>query len=290
MPLPRGFNMAIVIGGQTYASYEDYITKTTNLFQGFGDVLSGLDERLDYLNKTALRMEAALRGEAVTEITPSPEYRTYIREHVSLFERIGDALTGADERLDFLNDTFLRIVQLLAPPALPGVPPVPPGVIPPPVEVRFGDLILSQLSLDIRSFLILLYRLGRAREERIFNYLEVDAAGTKTYTYTVEAGYVYIPHVEEVNLGLQRVITRYDYEGGNLIHTETYAIDRTVEWTMTPLSKVIEGSFGVSFYNGGTTDTWVKSRFLGSLMRQSDYLWWRQKLREISRQYLGFTA
>lgn len=270
--------MAVRIGQETYESYEDYISKTVNVFGKLGDSLSGLDERLDHLNKTALRMEAALRGEPVTEYVPSPEYKTYIRERVNIFEKIGDALSGADERLDYLNDTFLRIEQLMA-----GAPPGPP-------TINWADQIRSGIAFDIRSFLIMLYRLGRAYEVRLFSYLEVDAAGSLTYTYPIPNEYIYIPHIEEITLGLQRTLTRYDYQGGSIIHTETYSTDRTVEWTMTPLSRVIEGSFGVRFDNGGTTDTWIKSRFLGSLMRQSDYLMWRQMVRDISKKYLGFSA
>ena len=136
----------------------------------------------------------------------------------------------------------------------------------------------------------MLYRLGRAREVRLFEYDEIDALGSAEFPYTIPTEYVYVPHIEEVNLGLQRVMTRYDYEGGNLINTETFATDRTVEWTMTPLSRVIEGSFGIKFYNGGSTDTWIKYRFLGSLMLQSDYLLWQRLVREISRKYLAFTT
>lgn len=275
--------MVVRIGNETYASYEEYIQKNVNFFERIGDMLFSLDDRLDYLNKTSLRMEALLKGAPVTEIIPSPEYKTFIRENVNIFEKVSDALTGADERLDFLNDTFLRIEQVLK----TGVTPPPP---PPPAEISLADLIRSNIALDIRSFLIMLYRLGRAREVRLFHYVGVDAAGTETYTYTIPTDYIYIPHIEEVDLGLQRVLTRYDYEGGNLLHTETYATDRTVEWTMTPLSRVVEGSFAVSFYNGGTTDTWVKSRFLGSIMRQSDYLMWRQLVRDLSDKYLAFGA
>lgn len=273
--------MAVKIGNETYANYEEYVQKNVNFFERVGDMLSGLDERLDYLNKTALRMEALLKAEPLTEIIPSPEYKTFIRENVNIFEKVGDALTGADERLDFLNDTFLRLEQLLK-----------TGVVPPtpPPEISLADIIRSNIAFDIRSFLIMLYRLGRAREVRLFHYVAVDAAGTETYTYTIPTDYIYIPHIEEVDLGLQRVLTRYDYEGGNLLHTETYATDRTVEWTMTPLSRVVEGSFAVSFYNGGATDTWVKSRFLGSIMRQSDYLMWRQLVRDLSEKYLKFAA
>lgn len=187
-------------------------------------------------------------------------------------------LTGASE--------VMNVIVTAAAPPTPPTPPIPP--IPP--EVSIGDIIRSQLAFDIRSYLIMLYRLGRAREVRLFSYLEVDAAGTATYTYTVPKEYIYIPHIEEVTLGLQREITRYDYEGGNLLFTETYATDRTVEWTMTPLSRVIEGSFAVSFNNEGATDTWIKSRFLGSLMRQSDFLTWRRLVRGLSGKYLGFTA
>lgn len=276
--------MAVRIGNETYTSYEEYIQKNINFFERIGDMLSGLDERLDYLNKTALRMEALLKGEPLTEIIPSPEYKTFIRENVNIFEKVGDALTGADERLDFLNDTFLRIEQVLK---MAPAPPTPPA---PPIEISLADIIKSNIALDIRSFLIMLYRLGRAREVRLFSYVAVDAGGTETYTYAIPTDYIYIPHIEEVDLGLQRTLTRYDYEGGNLLHSETYATDRTIEWTMTPLSRVIEGSFAVSFYNGGTTDTWVKSRFLGSIMRQSDYLMWRQLIRDLSEKYLKFGA
>lgn len=298
MPSPGGDKVAIQIGNETYTSYEDYIQKTVNVFEGIGDMFSSLDERLDYLNRTALKIETALKGEPVTEFTPSPKYRIYIRENVNIFEKIGDALSGADERLDFLNETFLRLAGLLVPtvpgivPVIPGVPGLVPGVPVgiPEIVVELSDLILLNVALDIRSFLIMLYRLGRAYEIRLFSYLEVDAAGTLTYTYTIPNEKIYIPHVEEVNLGLQRVITRYDYEGGNIINTETYATDRTVEWTMTPLSRVVSGSFGVSFYNGGTTDTWVKSRFLGTLMRESDYLLWKRLIRTISGKYVGVST
>lgn len=274
--------MALKLGDKTYSSYEEYIADTVNFFEKIGDVFSGIDERLDYLNRTALRMEAALKGEPVTEITPSPQYRTYIRENVNVIEKIGDALSGADERLDFLNEAFLRIEELLKAPGVPGLPPE--------ITIELKDLIINDISLDIRSFLIMLYRLGRASETRLFSYLEIDAAGTGTYTYTIPSQKVYVPHVEEVELGLQRVLTRYDYEKGSIIFTETYATDRTVDWTMTPLSRVVAGSFGVSFYNGGTTDTWVKTRFLGTLMRESDFLLWKRLVRAISGKYIGISA
>lgn len=274
--------MAIQVGGETYSSYEEYIAKTVNWFERVGDVFSGLDERLDILNKTSLRIEAALGGQPA-DFAPPPAYTTEVGEKLNVFERIGDALSGVDERLDFLNTTFLRIEQLLP---LGGALPI----LPIPTEVSIADIVVAAIALDIRSFLIMLYRLGRAREVRLFSYLDVDALGTGTYTYTIPTDYIFIPHVEEVNFGLQRVITRYDYEGGNLIHTETYATDRTVEWTMTPLSRVIEGSFGLSLYNGSATDTWIKSRFLGSLMRESDYTLWRRLVRDLSGKYLGFTA
>jgi len=197
-------------------------------------------------------------------------------------------ITGASEVMKVTVTPAVPSVPPVTP--VPSVPPVTPVSPTSPIEVSLGDIIRSQLAFDIRSYLILLYRLGRAREARLFSYLEVDGGGIGTYTYTMPNEYIYIPHVEEITVGIQRVLTRYDYEGGNLIHTETYATDRTVEWTMTPLSRVIEGSFAISFNNGGATDTWIKSRFLGSLMRQSDFLKWRQLVRMLSGKYLGFTA
>lgn len=182
-------------------------------------------------------------------------------------------ITGASE-----------VMKLTVAGAVLPTPPVPP------TEISIADIIKSQIAFDIRSFLIMLYRLGRAREVRLFDYSAIGAGDTYPYTYTLPEGYIYIPHIEEINYGHQRVITRYDYEGGNLINTETNATDRTIEWTMTPLSRVVEGSFGVSLYNGSATDSWIKSRFLGSLMRQSDYTMWRQLVRELSEKYLGFGA
>lgn len=230
--------MAFVVAGKTYASYEEFLAQNLNILEKVGDVFSGLDERLDFLNKTMLRVEAAL-------------YLTPIAAPIEI--------------------------------TVPGAPPIE---IPDP-RVLLKDLVLSAISLDMRSYLIMMYRLGRAYEARLFDYLEVGTGETDTYTYDVPSDYVYIPHIEEVHYGTQRVITRRDYEGGDLKNTEAYAVDMTLEWGMTPLSKIISGSFAVSFENTSLADTWVKGRFVGTLLRQSDFLWWRQVVRSLGDKYIG---
>lgn len=210
----------------------------------------------------------------IGEIHPPPPLTTPREAPWREIEAIIDGLKAVTGKLDELITKW-------------EAPPLPPA---PEVVIKIDDLIKTGISLDIRTFLIMLYRLGRAIEVRLFSYIEIDALGTERYTYTIPNDRVYIPHIEEINLGLQRVMTRYDYEGGNIINTERYATDRTVEWTMTPLARVITGSFGISFYNDGATDTWIKSRFLGTLMRESDFLLWRKLVRALSGKYLEFTA
>ena len=230
--------MAFTVNGKTYESYEQFLAENLSILEKIGDVFSGLDERLDFLNRTMLRVEAALTG------MPAPE--------VEVTAPGGAIIEIPDPR------TLLR------------------------------DFVLTSISLDMRSYLILMYRLGRSYETRLFSYLEIGAGETSTYTYDVPSDYVYIPHIEEVAYGTQRVMTRKDYEGGDLKNTETYGIDMSVEWGMTPLSKIVSGSFAVSFENTGA-DTWVKARFVGTLLRQSDYLWWRQVVRSLGDKYIGTT-
>lgn len=225
-------------------------------------------------------------------------YEAFLAENLSKLENIGDIFSGLDERLDFLNKTMLRVELNLmgiptAPdgevPVTPEIPGVPTIEIPDP-RVLLKDAVLVNIVLDMRRFLVMLYRLGRAYETRLFSYLEIGGGETSTYTYSVPADYIYIPHVEEVGYGIQRVITRRDYEGGDLKNTETYAIDMSVEWGMTPLSKIVSGSFAVSFENTGLVDTWVKSRFIGTLLSESDYLWWRRSVRSLGDKYIGLTT
>ena len=221
-------------------------------------------------------------------------YEDFLAENLNIFERIGGVFTGKDDRMDFLNATMLRLEAALAQPApglpLPedGVPGVPPEIPDPRVLLR--DAVLVDISLDMRRFLIMFYRLGRAYETRLFSYLELGAGETSTYTYSVPAEYVFIPHIEQVTFGLQRVMTRRDYEGGDLKNTETYATDLSLEWAMTPLSKIITGSFAVGYENVGAVDSWVKSRFVGTLLSESDFLWWRQTVRQLGSRYVGLSA
>ena len=196
-------------------------------------------------------------------------------------EQLIDGQKAVIERINALIEAITAIV----------IPP-PPGDGPPiEVSVLLKDLITTNMALDMRSFLIMLYRLGRAREVRIFDYSAIDGVGTASFTYTVPAEFVYVPHIEDIELGIQRVITRREYEGGNPVgDPELNATDRIVEWTMTPLARVFSGSFGISFENTGLTDTWIKSRFLGTLMRESDFLTWRQLVRDIGGKYMAYTA
>ena len=222
-------------------------------------------------------------------------YEQFLAENLNILERIGGAFSGLDERLDFLNKTMMRIeliqLGLPAPPiaVAPEIPGFPPIEIPD-VRILLRDAVLVDITLDMRRFLIMLYRLGRAYETRLFSYLEIGAGETSTYTYTVPAQYIFIPHIEEVDYGIQRVMIRRDYAGGDLKYTETYAIDMSVEWGMTPLSKIITGSFAVSYENTGLTDSWVKSRFIGTLLSETDYLWWRKAVRILGDRYIGLMA
>ncbi len=231
-----------VVGGKTYDSYEHFLAENLNILERIGGTFSGLDERLDFLNKTMLRVELTLLGLPMPPVPPGAE--------------------GPD---------------------IPGFPPIE---IPDP-RVLLKDSVLVDISLDMRRFLIMMYRLGRAYETRLFSYLEIGAEETSTYTYTVPSAYVFIPHIEDVLYGIQRVLTRRDYEGGDLKNTETFAIDMNIEWGMTPLSKIITGSFAVSYENTGLVDTWVKSRFIGTLLSESDYLWWRRVVRLLGATYIG---
>ena len=220
-------------------------------------------------------------------------YQEFLEDNLNIFEKIHGAFTGRDDRLDFLNATMLRVEALLAGVEIPGIP-APPGVpeypeIPDP-QVLLKDAVLVDIALDMRRFLIMFYRLGRAYETRLFSYLEIGAGETATYTYSVPNEYVFIPHIEEANFGIQRVITRRDYEGGDLKNTETYAVDMKLEWGMTPLSKIITGSFAISDENTGLADTWVKSRLIGTLLSESDYLWWRRTVRVLGDKYIGLRA
>lgn len=220
-------------------------------------------------------------------------YEQFLAENLSILEKVGDVFSGLDERLDFLNKTMLRVeAALLGLPAgapeaeVPGAPTIE---IPDP-RVILKDIVLTDIVLDMRRFLIMMYRLGRAYETRLFSYLEVGAGELQTYTYTVPSEYIYIPHIEEVHYGLQRILTRRDYEGGDLKNTETYALDMTIEWGMTPLSKILSGSFATSYENTGLADTWAKSRFTGTLLNENDYLWWRKTVRSLGDKYIGLTA
>jgi hypothetical protein len=225
-------------------------------------------------------------------------YEEFLAENISVLEKIGDAFSGLDERLDFLNKTMLRVELALAgievPPGeeLPEIPEIPgyPSIEIPDPRILLRDAVLVDITLDLRRFLIMLYRLGRAYEVRLFSYLEIGASETSTYTYNVPSDYIYIPHIEKVDYGIQRVITRRDYEGGDLKNTETYALDMAIEWGMTPLSKIVTGSFAVSYENTGPVDTWVKSRFIGTLLIGGDYLWWRKTVRTIGDKYIGLTT
>lgn len=240
--------MVFVVRGKTYESYEHFLAENLGILERIGDVFSGLDERLDFLNKTMLRVELALLGipaEAPPAVPPAV--------------------------------------------AVPRVPEFPPIEIPDPL-VLLRDAVLVDIALDMRRFLIMLYRLGRAYEVRLFDYIELGAGETDSFLYSVPSDYVYIPHIEEVTYGIQRVIHRRDYEGGDLKYQEENAIDLTIQWGMTPLSKLITGSFEVSFENTGTTDTWVKARFIGTLLSESDYLWWRRTVRSLGDKYIGLTA
>lgn len=234
--------MPFTVRGKTYASYEEFLAENLNILERIGDTFSGLDERLDFLNKTMIRVELGLLG--------------------------------------------LPVPPTDKPPEIPGFPPIE---IPDP-RVLLRDSVLADISLDMRRFLILMYRLGRAYETRLFSYLEIGAAETSIYTYIVPNDYIYIPHIEEVYYGTQRVFTRRDYEGGDLKNTETFAVDISVEWGMTPLSKILTGSFAVGYENTSLTDSWVKSRFIGSLLTETDYLWWRRVVRSLGDKYAGLTA
>lgn len=223
-------------------------------------------------------------------------YEDFLADNLNIFERIHGVFTGRDDRMDFLNATMLRLEALLAGVEIPGIPapPTPPGEAPeieiPDPKVLLKDAVLVDIALDMRRFLIMFYRLGRAYERRLFSYLEIGAGETDTYIYTVEPEYVYIPHIEQVTYGQQRVFTRFDLEGGDLKNEEVSATDWSLEWGMTPLSKIITGSFAVRYENTGLVDSWVKSRFIGTLLSESDFLWWRQTVRQLGNKYIGLSA
>lgn len=228
-------------------------------------------------------------------------YEQWLAAEVSRIERATDKLSGLDERLDYLNAVGipslvneLRALQGLPPTqiVIPGAP--APGVAPiPPLEVSTAnveELTLLATLTDLRQYFTMLYQLGRAYEVRLFSYLTVASLATETYTYTIPREWVYFPHVDEIEYSSPREITRRDYEGDDLKHTETYATDREVAYQMTPLTRTIEGNFAFTFYNPGLSTIYVKSRFIATMLRSSDYHWWKQKMTEMAAKYLGVIA
>ncbi len=234
--------------------------------------------------------------------SPTQTYEEWLASQVSRIEAATDKLSGMDERLDYLNAVGIpKIVNELR--ALQGLPPtqiiVPtapalvqaPGVtIIPPVEVSMANTeelsLLATLS-DLRQYFTMLYQLGRAYELRLFSYLTVASGATETYSYTIPREWVYFPHVDDIEYSSPREITRRDYEADELKHTETYATDREVAYQMTPLTRTIEGSFAFSFYNPGASTIYVKSRFIATMLRGSDYRWWEQQMTDMATKYLG---
>jgi len=85
-------------------------------------------------------------------------YQEWLERSLNLVERVGDIFTGLDERLDYLNQTMIRVENLLeqmvrllkgvppAPPVAPPAPPpvVPPAVAPPPVAPPLPEVIYVQ--------------------------------------------------------------------------------------------------------------------------------------------------
>lgn len=69
-------------------------------------------------NKGALALKAAIT-----------EYEKYIGERVGWLERLGDALSGLDERLDYTNILLIRLLLLWGMPAAV-IPEAPPAVTP----------------------------------------------------------------------------------------------------------------------------------------------------------------
>lgn len=69
-------------------------------------------------NKRALALQQAIK-----------EYEQYVGERVTWLERLGDALTGLDERLDYSNILLIRLLLLLGAP-VEALPPAPPTVTP----------------------------------------------------------------------------------------------------------------------------------------------------------------
>lgn len=229
--------------------------------------------------------------------TRTQTYEEWLAASVSRLESQFDKLSGLDERLDYLNAVGIpKIVNELR--ALQGLPPteivVPgaptPGVIVPPLEVSTAnveELTLLATLTDLRQYFTMLYQLGRAYELRLFSYLTVISGATETYTYTIPREWVYFPHVDEIEYSSPREITRRDYEGDELKYTETYATDREVAYQMTPLTRTIQGSFAFTFYNPGASTIYVKSRFIATMLRSSDYRWWKERVTEMATKYLG---
>lgn len=147
------------------------------------------------------------------------------------------------------------------------------------------DLLMLDALSDFRRYLTVLYHLQRAYEQRLSSYLTVGALETQSYTYTIPQEYVWVPHIEDIEYSSPRTITRYDYEAGELKFTETYATDRIITSGDRPAHKIIIGSFGVSFYNPSGSTVYCKSRYLGTLMRMSDYQWWQAATRELGEEY-----
>ncbi len=234
-------------------------------------------------------------------VTPTQSYEEWLAGQVSRIESAADKLSGVDERLDYLNAVGIpMVVNELR--ALQGLPPtqiiVPtapaPGVtIIPPIDVSTANIeelsLLATLS-DLRQYFTMLYQLGRAYELRLFSYLTIASLGTEIFTYTIPREWVYFPHVDDIEYSSPREITRRDYEADELKHTETYATDREVAYQMTPLTRTIEGSFAFSFYNPGASTIYVKSRFIATMLRGSDFRWWKQEMTEMATKYLGVIA
>ena len=73
---------------------------------------------MDSINQRASALQLAIR-----------EYEQYLGERVSWLERLGDALTGIDERVDYTNILLIRLALLWGIPPT-AVPEAPPALMP----------------------------------------------------------------------------------------------------------------------------------------------------------------
>jgi len=101
----------------------------------------------------------------VERVHPPPRISTPREAPWREIEEIIDGQKTLIERINALIEAISAWAPVIVPPPeIPGVP-APPTDVP----LLLKDLNVSTLALDMRSFLIVLYSLGRAYEARIFD-------------------------------------------------------------------------------------------------------------------------